>query len=227
VIRVALFAPFAQPHIEWNARDEYRPRPIVIAVMQLYVLALILDMVAPTCATLGSQIACGYKCISSTDRVQCAQTPEGLCAKTPSMLTCWDPPPDVRMLLAAHRDDVPQPSCLTAFGKVACGFYCARAGNQVACANSPMGACATRFGVVRCWDPAPEVRWVMASEGNWQAASCERTLDNVACGYHCIATTDQIRCAATPWGMCERHFDGLACWDPPTQYQSAATLDPR
>ena len=196
--------------------------------MHLYVLALILDVVAaPTCVTRGSQVACGYQCTSNLDRLQCAQTPEGLCASTPNMVTCWDPPPDVRVLLQSRRDDVPQPTCITSLGRAACGFHCVRSGNQVACANSPMGACATRFGVVRCFNPAPEVRWAMENEGRLQTASCERTLDNVVCGYHCVATADDIRCAVTPWGMCERHFDRLACWDPPTLFQSASTIDPR
>ncbi|MDB4970832.1 MAG: hypothetical protein JWN44_6521 [Myxococcales bacterium] len=196
--------------------------------MQLYVLALILDVVsAPTCVTRGSQIACGYKCSSNLNQLACAQTPEGMCAATTNEVVCWDPPPDVRQLLQSGRDDLPQPSCITSLGHAACGFYCVRSGNQVACANSPMGACATRFGVVRCWDPAPEVRWAMAGQEHWLQASCERTLDKVVCGYHCVSTADDIRCASTPWGMCDRHFDRLACWDPPTTVQSASTLDLR
>src|SRR5438067_426293 len=159
--------------------------------MQLYVLALILDVVAaPTCVTRGSDVACGYKCTSNLDKLQCAQTAEGLCASTPSMVTCWDPPPDVRLMLQSRRDNLPQPTCITSLGRAACGFYCVRSGNQVACANSPFGACATRFGVVRCWDPAPEVRWALANEERLQTATCERTLDKVGCGYHCVATAD-------------------------------------
>src|SRR5437867_1662887 len=90
--------------------------------MQLYVLALILDVVAaPTCVTRGSDVACGYKCTSNLDKLQCAQTPEGLCASTPSMVTCWDPPPDVRLMLQSRRDDLPQPTCITSLGRAACG----------------------------------------------------------------------------------------------------------
>lgn len=197
--------------------------------MNALIVVMLLDVVsAPRCVTSGSgQFACGYQCTSNLEQLACAQTPEGLCASTPDHVGCWDPPPDIRVLLDEQRDDVPRPQCITSLDGVACGFHCVQSGERVACADTPMGACATRFGVVRCWDPPPEVRWAMEAEGNLQPASCARTLDDVVCGYDCVATLHRIQCAASPWGHCERHFDQLACWDPPLAASAPSTVDPR
>src|SRR6478609_7879793 len=183
----------------------------------LIVAGLFFDLIgrnpAPSCVRLGDRLACGFHCVSNLNQVACAQTPEGLCAATPSQVVCWDPPPDVRLVMQS-RDDLPQPSCITSINGAACGYDCERTGDQVACAATPMGACATRFGVLRCWDPAPEVRWEMEARGELTAASCERTLDRVACGYACVSTLKNVKCAETPWGQCTRSFDAIACWDP-------------
>ena len=183
----------------------------------LIVAGLFFDLVSanptPSCVRLGDRLACGFHCTSNLNQVACAQTPEGLCAATPSQVTCWDPPPDVRFVMRS-RDDLPQPSCITSINGAACGYFCERTGDRVACAATPMGACATRFGVLRCWDPAPEVRWEMEARGELTAASCERTLDKVACGYACVSTLKNVKCAQTPWGQCTRSFDAVACWDP-------------
>jgi hypothetical protein len=131
------------------------------------------------------------------------------------------------MIMHSDRDDLPQPKCITSVNGAACGYDCERTGDQVACANSPMGACATRFGVLRCWDPAPEVRWAMETQGDLRAATCERTLDDVACGYACVSTLKNVKCAQTPWGTCTRSFDSIACWDPATAVQTATAQDRR
>ena len=185
----------------------------------IIVLGFALDIVggnpAPTCTRLNDQLVCGFHCTSNLNQAACAQTPEGLCAATPNQVVCWDPPPDVRMIMHSDRaDELPQPSCITSVNGAACGYDCERTGDQVACAATPLGACATRFGVLRCWDPAPEVRWQMESQGDLTRASCERTLDKVACGYACVATLKNVKCAQTPWGSCTRSFDAIACWDP-------------
>jgi hypothetical protein len=54
----------------------------------------------------------------------------------------------------------------------------------------------------------------MEARGDLRRAKCARTLDRVACGYSCIATLKNTRCAETPWGRCESSFDTIACWDP-------------
>lgn len=192
------------------------------------VLGLVLDLTsAPTCVSRAGELVCGYHCTSNLNQMACAQTPEGMCVATPARVVCWDPPPDVRAIIQARRDDLPQPKCITSLDGAACGYACAQTGESVACASSPMGACATRFGVVRCWDPAPEVRWAMEADGDYRAASCERTLDDVACGYQCVATMRKIRCAETPWGRCERSGDKLACWDPAVALPTASAQDRR
>lgn len=194
---------------------------LVIAV------GLALDIAAaPTCLSRFDQMACGYHCTANLTQLACAQTPAGLCAKTPSHVVCWDPPPDVRQLLAADPD-LPRPTCVSGISQVACGFHCVQAFGKVACADTPLGACAARFGHVRCWDPAPEVRWAMESAGDWTPATCETSLEEIACGFHCESAGQAVRCAATPWGVCERHFDQLACWDPAPEAQLPSATDPR
>lgn len=54
----------------------------------------------------------------------------------------------------------------------------------------------------------------MEARGELRAASCERTLDHVACGYACDSTLKSVKCAQTPWGSCTGSFDRIACWDP-------------
>ena len=184
----------------------------------LLVAGLFFDLVAggpaPSCVRQNDRLVCGFHCTSNLNQAACAQTPEGLCAATPTEVVCWDPPPDVRMIMQSRADELPQPSCITSINGAACGYFCERTGDEVACAATPFGACATRFGVLRCWDPAPEVRWEMEARGDLQAASCERTLDKVACGYACVSSLKSVACAQTPWGRCTRSFDQIACWDP-------------
>lgn len=195
--------------------------------MSALLLAMLLDVSnAPSCIGANGKLACGYHCVSNLSQLACAQTPEGLCTATPSRVVCWDPPPDVRYLMQT-RDDLERPRCVSSFGAAACGFHCVQTSGRVACADTPVGACGARFGAVACWDPAPEVRWAMEADDDLRPAECERTLSRVACGYHCIATLDDIRCAATPWGQCVRRFDQLACWDPAPWIQAASTVDRR
>ena len=59
-----------------------------------------------------TSLVCGYHCASNLNGAACAQTPDGLCASTPSQVVCWDPPPDVRWLMST-RDDLPPPKCVT------------------------------------------------------------------------------------------------------------------
>ena len=193
--------------------------------MHALLVAFVLDLVVatpaasgPSCVTSGDTIVCGYHCTTSFGRAACAQTPEGLCVATTSRVVCWDPPPDIRQLMHT-RDDLEAPQCISGLGRGACGYHCVTEDQKVACADTPMGACGWRFGKVRCWDPPPEVRWQMEAQNDLQIAQCERTLTDVVCGYHCVDTADQVRCASSPWGMCERHFDELACWDPAPMLQ--------
>ena len=54
----------------------------------------------------------------------------------------------------------------------------------------------------------------MEAQGSIEQATCERTLDKVACGYACVSTLRNVKCAQTPWGQCNRSFDAVACFDP-------------
>src|SRR6478752_6542394 len=107
---------------------------------------------APTCISLGDRTACGYKCTSSLTDLACARTPDGLCAASGGRVTCWDPPPDIRQLLA-YNPDVPRPTCVARGSEVACGFACTRNLSHAACANTPFGACQASFERLVCFDP--------------------------------------------------------------------------
>ena len=196
-------------------------------MLALWLTALSLNVAAgPTCISRDNQIACGYQCTSNLESLACAQTADGLCAATPTKVGCWDPPPDIRQLLAADPT-VPRPSCVVRGASVACGFNCTTTLTKAACANTPMGNCLARFGQIQCWDPAPEVRWAMEESGRLEYAQCDSTLDQIACGYHCLAALSQVRCSGSPAGLCERHFDLLACFDPAPTLQLPTRSDPR
>ena len=46
---------------------------------------------------------------------------------------------------------------------------------------------------------------------------CRTSGLNQACGYHCRAELDQVRCSQTPEGFCESLEQQLVCWDPPDE----------
>src|SRR3954451_3529041 len=153
----------------------------------------------PQCISQSSQLVCGYHCVANLERAACSQTPEGLCAKTPSRVVCWDPPADVRQMLRSDPD-VPRPTCVTGLRGAACGFHCVKDGGNVACADTPMGACIGTFGKVACWDPSPEVRWRMLAGDGVENAQCVSTLKEVACGYHCTTHGFAVACSGSPEG---------------------------
>ena len=117
-------------------------------------------------------------------------------------------------IMRSDRDDLPRPSCITSINGAACGYDCQRTGDQVACASTPMGACATRFGVSALLRSGARGALADGSAERSTRRRCERTLDKVACGYACVSTLKNVRCAQTPWGSCTRSFDAIACWDP-------------
>lgn len=117
--------------------------PLVAVTLALQLAAL--SSPSPQCLPRGDGLVCGYQCIANLTTAACAQTPEGLCAKTPSQVACWDPPPDVRWMLATD-ETLPRPACVTRDGNIACGFHCVTTLSDVACANTPFGACRASFG---------------------------------------------------------------------------------
>jgi hypothetical protein len=46
---------------------------------------------------------------------------------------------------------------------------------------------------------------------------CRTSGMNVACGFQCRAELDQVKCAQTPQGLCQRVEQQLVCWDPPEE----------
>ncbi len=88
--------------------------------------------------------ACGYHCIGSYGTVRCAKTPAGACGSAYGEVTCWDPPyTDSRYPFMAAE-------CMTAYGKIECGYGCAKAYGDVKCATRPGGVCTARYGDITC-----------------------------------------------------------------------------
>lgn len=50
-----------------------------------------------------------------------------------------------------------------------------------------------------------------------QTPECRTSGLQTACGFHCRAELDQVMCAQTPQGTCERVEGKLVCWDPPEE----------
>lgn len=50
-----------------------------------------------------------------------------------------------------------------------------------------------------------------------QTPECRTSGMQTVCGYHCRAELDQVKCAQTPQGWCERVEGQLVCWDPPEE----------
>ncbi|MEW5740657.1 MAG: hypothetical protein AB1938_17140 [Myxococcota bacterium] len=46
---------------------------------------------------------------------------------------------------------------------------------------------------------------------------CRTSGMNVACGFDCRAELDEVKCAQTPQGFCQRLERQLVCWDPPEE----------
>jgi hypothetical protein len=46
---------------------------------------------------------------------------------------------------------------------------------------------------------------------------CHTSGGQQACGFHCRAELDDVQCAQTPEGFCQRVEQRLLCWDPPEE----------
>lgn len=56
-----------------------------------------------------------------------------------------------------------------------------------------------------------------------QTPECRTSGLQTACGFHCRAELDQVKCAQTPQGRCFRAEGQLVCWDPPEEVRLHAT----
>lgn len=97
------------------------------------------------CVSAYGKQACGFDCKAAYGEVACAKTEWGRCIAAYGQVTCGDPP---RWALR-HRD-LPQVSCLSAYGKAVCGYGCQAGYGQVACSSNPWGRCLAAYGRVTC-----------------------------------------------------------------------------
>jgi hypothetical protein len=161
----------------------------------------------PQCVVSGGQIACGYQCIANYDRVQCAQTPFGSCKANEGRLVCWDPPVQV---IAAEGEHTRPATCISNYGKVACGYSCVANFGVVRCAKTPQGFCRSERDQVICWDP-PLTSAVALDQSSERA--CFASTSGLSCGYACLATAQASRCATSREQVCREKDGDVECLD--------------
>ncbi|HKQ67683.1 MAG TPA: hypothetical protein VJT73_00015 [Polyangiaceae bacterium] len=162
----------------------------------------------PQCVVSSGQVACGYSCISNYDRVQCAQTPFGACKANEGRLVCWDPP---IQLIATYRERTRPAVCASNYGKVACGYGCVANYGVVRCAKTPEGTCHAERDQVFCWDP-PLPSAGLAFDASAEQA-CLASTSGPSCGYSCLATSRESRCASSREHVCRVANGGVECID--------------
>lgn len=106
---------------------------------------------APVCKTKYREVACGYACLTSPNRVACAQTPFGVCATRFDQVQCWDP--SAAVLHHSSPQALRGAKCLQTDKTIACGYHCLRSYQDVACAQTPQGHCRIFEGRIVCFDP--------------------------------------------------------------------------
>ena len=161
------------------------------------------------CVISAGQIACGYQCVANYDRVQCAQTPFGACKANEGQLVCWDPPVQViSTYLEATRPAV----CVSNYGKVACGYGCVANYGVVRCAKTPEGFCRAERDLVFCWDPPFASIGLVFDATSEQG--CLGSTSGSSCGYACLATAHQSRCAVSRDQVCRAKDGDVECGEP-------------
>ncbi len=105
-------------------------------------------------------------------------------------------------------------TCITNYGKTACGYHCLAAHGEVACAKTSAGICGATESELVCWDPPDSVR---AHYGDKvPRPKCLTRAGAIACGYDCASREgDRVYCASTPDGICVATSRTTVCWDPP------------
>ncbi len=164
----------------------------------------------PECRTSDGKSACGFHCKSGLGNAKCAQTPEGFCMTIDTHVVCWDPPEAVRQ----HPPKTPiAPTCRSKYREIVCGYTCETSPTKIACTSTPYGACLSKFDSVKCWDPSERV--IHLNAPNLPNARCMASLTEIACGYDCKSSYQQVACAQTPGGRCLVDSGKVGCWDPP------------
>ena len=100
-------------------------------------------------------------------------------------------------------------SCVSAYGKTACGYNCTSGYGQVACASSPMGMTVSAYGTTGSWDPPTYVRRWYRDAG--PVAQCVAEYGELACGYGCASGYGKVACAVEPEGQCLAAYGDIAC----------------
>lgn len=162
------------------------------------------------CVQAGGASVCGHACLTFNETARCAQTPLGTCVVWNGRIHCWDPP---LLLASLPNGSVPVSMCENNFTQLACGYRCQAAQEKVACASTPYGICEANRGRVTCWDPALSLIW--NTQGQLPRPRCVASGDQVACGYACESSFNQVACAQTPQGSCQVVNGVPSCWDPP------------
>jgi len=165
----------------------------------------------PTCVGTFGQTACGYGCEVHSDRVQCAQTPFGVCGAREGRITCWDPPAAV---ILAYKLRTPEPECITSGDKIVCGYHCMSFAGTLRCAQSPDGKCSVEQGNLVCWDPPLDTYPVVVDSATERA--CIDGYQGRACGYRCMATARFSGCGTDRDDICRAQPDGIVCKKPGT-----------
>lgn len=179
-------------------------------IFALLLLPSVLWAKEPTCINSFGRTACGYHCRADAGSVGCAQTEMGICGSSHGKVRCFDPPQPLVQLFGAG---LPRPECRTLLGQVACGYGCVSALGQVRCAQTPAGVCAASTVEVQCFDPPWQV---YARHGlAVPPPRCVTNVEQIACGYACAGSAQELRCAQTPAGRCQRYDGQVTCWDPP------------
>ncbi|MCE9579217.1 MAG: hypothetical protein K8W52_39200 [Deltaproteobacteria bacterium] len=50
---------------------------------------------------------------------------------------------------------------------------------------------------------------------------CKSEYGTTVCGYHCVASYGQVRCADSPMGACAASYGNITCWSPSTDVRRA------
>lgn len=93
---------------------------------------------AAGCITGMDRVACGYHCEMGFGRLQCAQTPDGLCRAERDQLYCWDPPLESA---GSAYDPVTERACLASSSGRACGFRCLATTSAAGCGDDRRDVC--------------------------------------------------------------------------------------
>ncbi len=107
---------------------------------------------APVCRAKYRDVACGYACVTSPNKLACAQTPWGVCATRHDDVHCWDPKPEVIHAFVATKQ-LGGAKCVQTDSGFACGWDCKRSYQDVQCAQSPVGRCSVFEGRITCFEP--------------------------------------------------------------------------